>query len=240
MGEARDVADATRAREMTTRRWVQRVQPHERAGLLTVRDLWSRAGRPLGPYRAAASVNFVPFWLAPAEQVGRQNRQRHFELVEVAISRTLSRPPFDAHGWGFVTACPAKGDVYFQTMREDGVLWVGLGTDAPVMVSGWHLLRLRPDDARGLPAELRALHERFRVRTGEQPFLLGVFPADTSELPGSGYVPAAPRSGGPVGGAVLSHASVTRRRFSRQGAAESRIRPSSRPLPAIPTPPERL
>ena len=70
-------------------------------------------------------------------------------------------------------------------MREDGLLWAELGEAAPVMVSGWHLLKLTPRDARELQGELRALHERYARRSGEVPFLMGIFLADTSDVPGS-------------------------------------------------------
>ena len=80
-----------------------------------------------------------------------------------------------------------SGDVYFRIMREDGVLWADLGEAAPVMVSSWHLLKLTPRDARELQGELRALHERYARRAGEEPFLLGIFLADTSNVPGLEY-----------------------------------------------------
>lgn len=135
-------------------------------------------------YRAASDTFFVPFSLVPPETVGRHNRAQHLELFEPAIGRAFQRAPFDEHGWGFVTARAPSDDVFFRIMREDGVLWVDLGEAAPVMVSGWHLLHLSPGDARELQGELRALHERYAGRAGEVPFLLGIFLADTSNVPG--------------------------------------------------------
>lgn len=183
-GEARGVADAARTLGVTTEWLFKRVRRLERAGLLAVREVRPRAGRAVRLYRAASDTFFVPFTLVPAETVGRQNRAWHLDLFETAIGRTFLRAPFDQHGWGFVTERTPSGDVSFRIVREDGVRWADLGDAAPVMVSGWHLLHLTPSDARELQGELRALHERYARRTGTEPFLLGIFLADTSGLPG--------------------------------------------------------
>lgn len=182
--EARGIADAARTLGVTTEWLFKRVRRLERAGLLTVQDSRPRAGRAVRLYRATSDTFFVPFSLVPPETVGRHNRAQHLELFETAIGRTFQRAPFDQHGWGFVTAHAPSGDVFFRIMREDGVLWTDLGEAAPVMVSGWYLLHLSPGDARELQGELRALHDRYAGRAGEVPFLLGIFLADTTNVPG--------------------------------------------------------
>jgi len=182
--EARGIADAARTLGVTTEWLFRRVRRLERAGLLTVQDCRPRAGRAVRLYRAISPAFFVPFSLVPPETVGGQSRAQHLDLFETAIGRAFLRAPFDEHGWGFVTARAASGDVHFRIMREDGLWWADLGEAAPVMVSGWHLLKLTPRDARELQGELRALHQRYARRTGEVPFLLGIFLADTSNVPG--------------------------------------------------------
>ncbi len=182
--EARGIADAARVLGVTTEWLYKRVRRLQRAGLLTVQDTRPRAGRAVRLYRAASDAFFVPFSLVPPERVGRQNRARHLDLFETAIGRAFLRAPFDQQGWGFVTERAPNGDVSFRIMREDGVRWAELGEAAPVMVSGWHLLHLTPGEARDLQGELRGLHERYARRTGEVPFLLGIFLADTSNVPG--------------------------------------------------------
>ncbi|WP_139806549.1 Lrp/AsnC family transcriptional regulator [Deinococcus hopiensis] len=182
--EGRGVADAARVLGVTTEWLFRRVRRLERAGLLSVQGARSRAGRAVKLYRAAAETFFVPFSLVPPETVGRQNRAQHLELFETAIGRTFLQAPFDQDGWGFVTARMPNGDVHLRIMREDGALWADLGDAAPVMVSGWHVLHLTPSDAHELQGELRALHGRYAQRTGEVPFLLGIFLADTSRVSG--------------------------------------------------------
>lgn len=184
MPEARGMADAARTLGVTTEWLFKRVRRLERAGLLTVHEIRPRAGRAVRLYRAASDSFFVPFSLVPPEIVGQHNRAQHLALFETAIGRTFRRAPFDQHGWGFVTDRTPGGDVSFRIMREDGVHWADLGETAPVMVSGWHLLHLSPSDARELQGELRALHERYARRSGEEPFLLGIFLADASNVPG--------------------------------------------------------
>ncbi len=182
--EARGVADAARALDVTTEWLYKRVRRLERAGLLTVQDTRPRAGRAIRRYRAVAETFFVPFSLVPPETVGRHNRARHLDLFETAIGRTFREAPFDQAGWGFVTARTSGGDVSLRIVREDGVRWADLGDAAPVMVSGWHLLHLGAGDARELQGELRALHERFARRSGDGTYLLGIFLADTTDLNG--------------------------------------------------------
>ncbi|MFC4427007.1 hypothetical protein [Deinococcus navajonensis] len=184
MAEARSIADAARTLNVTTEWLFSRVRRLERAGLLVVQDIRPRAGRAVRLYRATSNEYFVPFSLVPPDQVGRQNRARHLERFEAAIQRTFSNPPLDTQGWGFVTARSKNGDMYFRIMSEEGVLWADLGEAAPVMVSGWHLLHLSPKDARALQGELRALHQRYMTCSGEVPFLLGIFLADSSNVAG--------------------------------------------------------
>ena len=194
MEDARGVAEAARALGVSTEWLFRRVRRLERAGLLTAVESRRRAGRAVRLYRATASAYFVPFSVVSPAQVGRQNRAQHLELFESAIHRTFSRPPFDTQGWGFVTERSDSGDVSFRIMRDDGLLWADLGAQAPVMVSGWHLVHLTPQDALALQADLRALHERYRTCRGE-PYLLGIFLADTANVPGLEHAPAPAASG---------------------------------------------
>lgn len=184
MERARSMSEAAADLGVTTEWLYRRVKRLEDVGLLKVEDTRARSGRSIKLYRATADAYFVPFSLVPAPHIGSANRAFHAALFEAAIGRTFRRPPFDAHGWGFRTARAPSGDLFVRIVREDGLRWAELGTDAPVMVSGWHVLHLGPDDARELQAEMRALHERFSKRVGATPYLMGIFLADTSDLPG--------------------------------------------------------
>lgn len=184
MEEARSVAEAAAGLGVTTEWLYRRVKRLEAVALLEVAETRARAGRPIKRYRATADAYFVPFSLVPAHRVGSVNRAFHAALFETAIERTFRRPPFDADGWGFRTARAPSGDLFVRIVREDGVQWADLGVQAPVMVSGWHVLHLDPADARDLQHEMRALHERFSRRAGAAPYLMGIFLADTSDVPG--------------------------------------------------------
>ncbi|WP_159065973.1 hypothetical protein [Deinococcus ficus] len=188
MDEARGIAEAARSLGVSTEWLYPRVRRLERAGLLAAVEVRPRAGRAVRLYRATAGAYFVPFSVVSPAQVGRQSRAQHLELFESALHRTFSRPPFDTQGWGFVTERSAGGDVSFRIMRDDGLRWADLGAQAPVMVSGWHLVHLGPQDALALQADLRALHERYSTCCGE-PYLLGIFLADTANVPGLEHAP---------------------------------------------------
>ena len=159
IGRERSVAEAAHELRLGLDATLYRVRRLHRAGLLELRGMRPRGGRPVKLYRAVHEAWFVPFESLPhadLEETFLELHVAHARVIAKAAARALGRSAWS----GYVIERNDDGRLWMRGARADGGRF-GLeavdagGTDAMVE------LRLAPADARRLNEELVALLRRF-------------------------------------------------------------------------------
>lgn len=144
-------------------------------GLLRETRREQRAGRAIRSYRAPEAF-FVPFHVLSLEQIGERNRRLHLHRFERNLAATVRRS-FSPQ-WGTLTGVLPSGETYYEIASPDGQVWSPLAHDAPLMLSGWNLIRATPQQARALQHSLMALITPYLnspAQEGDHSYLLGIF-----------------------------------------------------------------
>lgn len=159
IGRERSVAEAAHELRLGLDATLYRVRRLHRAGLLELRGMRPRGGRPVKLYRAAHEVWFVPFESLPhadLEETFLELHVAHAHVMARAAARTLG----DSAWSGYRIERDGEGRLWMRGVRADGSAFdAASGTPGPTdaMVE----LRLAPDDALRLNAELTALLQRY-------------------------------------------------------------------------------
>ena len=173
MGQENTVGGAAAQLGLSVTATYKIVQRFLAQGLLHGTRRQSRAGRATRYYGAPAEF-FVPFSVLGLEQIGERNRQIHLERFNRNLSHTLRRelPP----GWGSRTGVLPSGERYYSISSPDRQVMDQRADDAPLIVSGWNLVKLSPQEAHELQRRVLELFEPYFTREGDgDTYLTGIF-----------------------------------------------------------------
>lgn len=143
-------------------------------GLLHETRQKQRSGRAIRYYRAPVAF-FVPFHVLGLEEIGVHNRQQHLYRFERNFAHVMRQEPL--HHWGALTQVMPSGEPFLEFMNLEGALLNPTADDAPLILSGWNLLRLTPTEARTLQRQLLAVLQPYFNRSDQHGdlYLSGVF-----------------------------------------------------------------
>ncbi|EYB69032.1 hypothetical protein DEIPH_ctg012orf0107 [Deinococcus phoenicis] len=173
MGAERTVAQAAARLGLGIPAMYKLVTRFVALGLLQETRREARAGRAIRHYRAAPAF-FVPFEVMPLGQIGLQNRRVHLDRFERSLAAAMREgwPP----GWGTLTCFTPSGEAYYEIASAQGERFDPLDLSSPVLLSGWNLLTLTPQEARALQRQLAQVITPYLGRTGGgETYLLGTF-----------------------------------------------------------------
>lgn len=132
-----------------------------------------RKGRAIRYYSAPAEF-FVPFSVIGLEQIGEHNRQVHLDRFNHNQAQLLRREL--AAGWGTRTARLPSGEAIYEVSSVTGEVMEQLADNAPLLLSGWNILKLTPQEARTLQRQLMELFRPFFNRDNDgDSYLTGIF-----------------------------------------------------------------
>lgn len=172
MGREACVSGAARMLDLGVTATYKLVTRFRALGLLQETRQEQRAGRAVRYYRAPAAF-FVPFHVLGLEQIGERNRLAHLQRFERNLAASV-RHDFSPE-WGTLTGLLPSGETYYEIATPDGHLWDPLEEGAPLLLSGWNLIRATPEEARTLQRSLVALLTPYLRREDGDPYLLGTF-----------------------------------------------------------------
>lgn len=174
MGQEACVSEAAHRLGLGVTATYKRVARYLALGLLRETRRARRGGRAVRYYRAPASF-FVPFHVLGLEEIGERNRLSHLRRFEQNFAASV-RHGF-APDWGALTGTLPSGETYYEIASPDGQIWDPLQDDATLLLSGWNLIRVTPQEARTLQRGLMALITPYLNRDGQggEDYLLGTF-----------------------------------------------------------------
>ncbi len=159
LGRERSASEAALELRLGLDATLYRIRRLHRVGLLELVGERARAGRAVKRYRARHQAWFVPFEALPyadLEETFLELHVAHARRLARAAARALVRAPWA----GYRIERDAEGRLSMYGVRGDGSGFGRAGGDAGV-TDAMLDLRLAPEDARRLNAEIAALIERY-------------------------------------------------------------------------------
>ena len=169
LGRERSVGEAAAELRLGLDETLYRVRRLHQAGLLEVRATRPRAGRAVKLYRAVHDAWFVPFEALPyadLEETFLELHLAHARVIARAAAHALRRSEWS----GYRIERLEDGRLWMRGVRADGSGY-GSSADDEGATDAMVELRLAPDDARRLNAELTDLVQRYTAldRSDEGP-----------------------------------------------------------------------
>lgn len=144
------------------------IQKWQHLGILEVKDVTRRAGRPIRRYGLSAPHFFIPALLLPYEEVLALVSQP----MEQQMRRELGHVLVDLVGLQGTQVFlePQRYGAYL--VKQPGELWDGEAPGSPALTERWLTLRLDYSEACALRDELDELLTRYAQRQGSQVYQL--------------------------------------------------------------------
>ena len=145
--------------------------------LLEISRVESRAGRAIKYYQAVAESFYIPYHLTPAETPEALLEQETIPRQKRLIRNLVRSAQYalDKRGetvWGIQVALEGQKLVMRNAIGPDSE-WNFLDPTAPAILDFWAQdFKLEFEDAKTMQAELCALLERYRAKSGQQGYIV--------------------------------------------------------------------